>query len=585
MQLRQRVAHWFEDSPTYGRDRANLVSGFNIGIAGLLLNFTVLLLVMPLLMDPDDSTFRELSEKLEFGQLLALILLGGATAFATVLIPLRMVTVFWGPRAGRYFDQIVLSGISPLRFVIGKATSQNLFVALILFLLLPYFVLSLTLGGVDLVTFLAGLFVLWLYCIALALLTIWASLYFNELFAAVLVIWWAGWMCGLGCMPISPQPFILTPFPVLLQPVYASISELDGEVTRSLWPMLVACTAGITGVIGLSLIAIHLGPLYGIVRENSTFGEVVRPGDSQRKRWVRLRLHIQRPSEVAFFYENRSLLFLRNEGLLRWGFGFGALVLSAAVAYTLLIYEFAVPISRGQVNAWWTYEFHAFVLMIHGFSQAFAVMAFSHTKNTTFLRIPFVFGWKVQVSRLDTCAFVAFSLLSLAAAFLIPWWFDQWSAPRGMNLYSMQQMPWGRPVDFGTVAVEGQIAFFVAALAIYAWQRLVCLYAWMRGSAVLIVAALYFFGVCLMPLLIGAMALELRELRDIPIVTEWAPELMMMSPFVFVSTLFSEQVSPQFPADTSTVPFYLFHYVLLSLALIGIHRRSGKVRETYLTPP
>jgi hypothetical protein len=338
-------------------------------------------------------------------------------------------------------------------------------------------------------------------------------------------------------------------------------------------------------MIGLSLVAIHLGPLYGIVRENSTFGEVVRQGDSQRKRWVRLRLHIQRPSEVAFFYENRSPLFLRNEGLLRWGFGFFVLSLSAAVAYGLLVSAFAYPISRGNTGAWWSYEFHAFTLTIHGFSQALAVMAFSHTKNTTFLRIPFVFGWKVQVSRLDTIAFLLFSGLSLAAALLIPRWFDQWSAPRGVPLFSTQTPGGWKAIDFTRVAIEGQIVFFVAALAVYAWQRLLCLFAWMRFAAVLIVSALYFFGVCLMPLLIGAMLIEIRDLRDIPVLSDWAPELMMMSPMVLITSLFGEFVTNNFPADTSTAPFYLFHYALLSIALIGIHRRSGKVRGTYLTPP
>src|ERR1700744_151942 len=127
----RRFFSFFLDSPTYGRDRANLISGFSIGVAGLLLNGAVLLLVVPLLFAPEGG-FRNVTDNMEFGQLLAMILLGGATAFATLLIPLRLVTVFWEPRAGRYFDQIVLSGISPLRFVIGKAASQNLFLALIL---------------------------------------------------------------------------------------------------------------------------------------------------------------------------------------------------------------------------------------------------------------------------------------------------------------------------------------------------------------------------------------------------------------------------------------------------------------------
>ena len=184
----KRLVNFFRDSPTYGRDRATLISGFSIGTAGLLLNGAVLMLVLPLLLDPDDRDFRLLTENLEFGQLLALALLGGATAFATLLIPLRLLTVFWGPRVGRYFDQVVLSGITPLRFVIGKATSQNLFLGLVLFLLLPYLVLSLTLGGVNWQFFLAGLFLVWLYCMALALVTLWVSLYLNELLAALVVI-------------------------------------------------------------------------------------------------------------------------------------------------------------------------------------------------------------------------------------------------------------------------------------------------------------------------------------------------------------------------------------------------------------
>jgi hypothetical protein len=113
----------FQNSPTFGRDRANLISGITIGTTALALNGVILMMVLPLMLDPNDRDFRQLTENMEFGQLLGLILVGGATAFATVLIPMRLVTVFMAPRIGRYFDQIVLSGITPLRFLIGKATS------------------------------------------------------------------------------------------------------------------------------------------------------------------------------------------------------------------------------------------------------------------------------------------------------------------------------------------------------------------------------------------------------------------------------------------------------------------------------
>ena len=67
----------FQDSPTYGRDRANLFSGGTIGITALLLNGAVLVLVLPLMLDPDDHEFRQITQNLEFGQLLAMTLMGG----------------------------------------------------------------------------------------------------------------------------------------------------------------------------------------------------------------------------------------------------------------------------------------------------------------------------------------------------------------------------------------------------------------------------------------------------------------------------------------------------------------------------
>ena len=248
-----RVINLFRDSPTYGRDRANLISGFTIGTTALLLNAAVMMLVLPLMLDPDDRDFREITENVEFGQLLAMILLGGATAFATLLIPLRLVTVFWGPRIGRYFDQIVLSGISPLRFVIGKATSQNLFLGLIGFLLLPWLVLSLTLGGVDFSYFVSGLFLVWLYCMALALVTLWATLYLNELLAAFVVIGGAGFLGGLGCIPMPMQPFVVTPMPALIHPLYKSIPFFDGRIPPDFAPIFISCVASLSAIICVAI--------------------------------------------------------------------------------------------------------------------------------------------------------------------------------------------------------------------------------------------------------------------------------------------------------------------------------------------
>ncbi len=581
----RRMINSFRDSPTYGRDRATLISGLTVGTTALLLNGAVLMLVMPLMLDPDDRDFRTITENLEFGQLLALILLGGAAGFATVLIPLRIVTVFWGPRVGRYFDQVVLSGISPFRYVIGKATSQNLFLALILFLLLPYLVLSLTLGGVKLEFFLAGLFLVWLYCMLLAVVTLWISLYVNELIAAGLVISGAVTLSILGCIPFPVQPFVVTPFPALIHPVYSSIPFLTGSLQSDFFSVFISCALCMTALIGISLFAISLGPLYGIIRENSTFGEVVRAGDSKRKRWLRLRLHIQRPSELAFFYENRSQTFRRNEGLIRWGIGFGGLTLLAAgvYAYTLYIVKTFVA-NWGGTRQWWIYDFHVSYLTIHGIALALAIFLFSHAKNTTCQSLPFFRGKHIQVGRLDTWAFLLFLVISSAMCIGSPFWFEEYVAKLGGNTV----FPTGdfavpnRPVDFMRSAFEGTAVLSIAALALYAVHRYLCMRTWTRVASFLIVGVLYFFGVCLLPVFIAAMFLDMPELRRMQMLSEAAPWLGIVSPVMAIVYLFNE-LGPRFPRTVTLAPFYSVHAALIGLSVLGIRRRERKLREEYLS--
>ncbi|MDA1232070.1 MAG: hypothetical protein O2856_14950, partial [Planctomycetota bacterium] len=223
MNAMRRFFGLFQNSPTFGRDRANLISGFTIGTTALALNAAILSMVLPLMMDPNDHDFRMITQNIEFGQLLGLILMGGATAFATFLIPMRLGTVFMGPRIGRYFDQIVLSGISPMRFLIGKVTSQNLFLALTLFLLLPWFVLVLALGGLEGPVFLGNLILVWLYCMMLAMVMLWLSLHMNEILAMGILMLVASILCGFGCAPFPVQPFIVTPFPALMYSVYTAV--------------------------------------------------------------------------------------------------------------------------------------------------------------------------------------------------------------------------------------------------------------------------------------------------------------------------------------------------------------------------
>lgn len=590
MNLVHRILEFVQDSPTFGRDRATLVTGVSVGTIGLLLNGAILMLVLPLLLAADDQVVRTFTDNVEFGQLLAMILLGGAAAFATLLIPLRLAAVFWEPRINRYFDQIVLSGISPLRFVIGKAASQNLFLGLILFLLLPYLVICFTLGGVNLSYFAASLFLVWLYCMTLALVTLWLSQYLNELLAAVVVVTGATGLSIAGCYPMQFQPFVVTPFPALIHPLLKSVPGVNLAVSQDFFTVFVWCSCGMMVVISLSLVALYLGPLYGIIRENSTFGEVIRAGDTRRKRWFRVRLHIQRSSEVAFFYQNRSRFLLRHEGLLRWGLGFCGLLLVVSAGHLAAVCTSPIraPGFNQSTPPWMALQYHASFLSVHGLGLILAVLLFSHSKNTTFQRLSFFRGRQAQVSKLDTIAFLLFVVISSAMSMAMPFLYEQFVAgTHGISIFPVldSTVVRGRQIDFYRIPLEGSLVVSFAGLVIYAFQRRVCLMTWIRSTTFFAVTFLYYIFICLLPFIFALIAMEMPELRNLQMVKEIAPTVGMMSPIMVMVVLFNGELGPPFPNNLSTAPFYIIHTVLLVMALLGLRRGGHPLRDMYLTEP
>jgi hypothetical protein len=583
----RRFLSLFRNSPTYGRDQASLISGWNIGLAGLVLNGAVLLTLLPLMLDPNDPDWQMLTERMEFGQILALILLGGATAFATLLIPMRLAGVFMGPRIGRYFDQIVLSGITPLRFLIGKVTSQNLFLALMLFLLLPWFVLVLALGGLQWSTIIASLFLVWLYCMMLAVLMLWLSLYFNEVLAMLLVVGGGMFLCMLGCAPIPYQPFVLTPFPALLQGVYSASGMIEDEYFRSFSSVFTSCALAMLTVTVLALVSIAVGPLYGIIRDNSTFGEVVRAGDSKRKRRFRFRLHIQRPSELAFFYENRGDTFRRFEGLLRWGTGFILLLLPAALVWSVFISaigQFVKTTSAGGgIYGWFFAELMTACHVIHGITVLIAILLFSHARNTTYLRVPVIRGWKVSVSAMDSFCFVLVLLLSTGVTLGFPEWFrSSVVVPAGISdapaSYNYSRIT---IANFVLEGCKGTIVLSLAGATMYLMQRTLCLTMWMKSISFFLVSVLYGVLLCGLPLAWGVMTSEVYELREYQLLYRSGPSIAAASPATILGTLYEGR--PQtFPYDPPFAVFYVLHGGLILICVFLFRRLSRKLRLEYL---
>lgn len=575
------------DSPTYVRDRANLITGFTVGVAGLLLNGAILIFVFPFLLNSDNVGVQSMTDYIEFGQLVGFVMLVGVTMFATVLIPLRLVTVFWEPRTNRYFDQIVLSGISPFRYLIGKATSQNLFLALLLFLLIPYLALSLALGGVNLSFFVTCLFLVWLYCMELAVMTLWLSLYLNEFLAAIIVIIVAIILCSCGCAPMNFQPFVMTPFPAFFNPIYQSSPERFGIVTQDFWVVFGSCLACMTAIIAIACFGIGLGPLYGIIRENSMFGEVVRAGDTKRKRMMRLRYHIQRPSEIAFFYANRSRSFVRNEGFFRWTVSLLIFLLYIGICYWLLAASLArsMKFFTGGNGFYFATEARNMIMTIQAMGLALAAILFSHSKNSIYLRLPYIWGRRVEVARLDTIHFLICAIVSTVAAALFPFALEQYVlGPGGYSLYTGNGTSSnGVHVDYVRAMSEGTVVIAISGIVAYLFQRAVCQTTWMRMSATIIVGALYPLVIGGLPLLISMSILETTTAGRYPYLTSLAPWIVMASPFAVIGHLFEGQLGPPFPpSQASSIPFYAGH-LLMFLALLLLIRYNGKqLRKQYL---
>lgn len=583
----RRFLRQFHDSPTHERDRANLMSAFTVGATALILNAVILMMVAPLILAPDDRDFRDLTENIEFGQLLALILLGGATAFATILIPFRLASVFLGPRIGRYFDQIVLSGITPFRFVIGKATSQNLYLALIFLLLLPYLILSITLGGMDVTTFVAGVLLVWLYCMMLAVVTLWVSLYVNELLSAVFVVGVFAILSGIGCAPIPVQVFTVTPFPVLLQPVYASLPDMAPDMYNNYWALYGSSVLVMTSVGCLALFCIHIGPLFGIIVDNSTFGEVVRKGDSKRKRWFRLRHHIQRPSEIAFFYENRGTSLRTYEGLLRWGLGSLLIFGVSTLGFLGFVALMGFLIGQwGPPGRNWAAGFRGMILVIHGVGIVLAALLFSHARNTTFLRLPVIRKWRPEVARLDTICFLSFVAFSTSLAIATPHIFEHFVAvSQDTSIFYLEPdsaESWA-PLGLDQMSIEGAVILSISGLTIYCLLRFLALTTWLKSLAFALAAILYLGFMTLLPFLPALLTQEVIELRRIQFLKEFTPQLAMASPAASVVRLFSP-LGPGFPGHPSSLPFYISHAVLIGILLLAIRRSSRSLRSSYLSP-
>ncbi len=500
--LRNFGAHvWrMSDSPSLTRDLFSLLSAWRVGFWFLVMNVSIMLVASSTIYAAamgNDGILQGVAQVLGLGQYASCMLLVTLGGILTLLVPLRTSGIFEGVRWARYFDQVVISGISPERYFAGKVASINLFFALVLIASAPYAIFTLNLSGSSGLYVLKGMAALWLYANLLCLVTLAFSVFFHEIASVIVTILFFGFLYGLGVAPIPPLLGMFTPAHLIMEPFWDAMIVMQsggpgwdinfitigsgGDATRI--GNATVFLVGSLSVCAWAMMGLLLGPVRSIIRVNSTFGEVVMPDDAKRKRLFRRRFTLRRRSELAFFFENRSPWFTRWELLLRYGALFFSLLFLSLIAFVVLHYFAASSLDVAQ------FSILNLVILGVGLILASGVFCSDRATEHAVLRAG---GYSCEAGQADTVAFFWFAACTTAMAVLGPVLHD-WIA--GTGVWFRLSWRWDNAqeaLEFRE-RVPGIIPLIMAMAAeFYAAVRLRSMSVWSRTGALLLVAILLF---------------------------------------------------------------------------------------------
>lgn len=252
-------------------------------------------------------------------------------------------------------------------------------------------------------------------------------------------------------------------------------------------------------------------------------------------------------------------------------------MLLIGTATSLLLYLVYVPKAPGGYS-FWRETVAVTCFMIHGSTLVLAAYLFSHTKNSTCLKMPVLAGRRLEVGWLDAICFLSFvvvsTVVSVGTAFLI----EHFHVPIGQTLFTVVS-----GVDYLRAIIEGSLVLSVAGLLIYSIHRWISLSTWTKTVSFFLTAVFYVLVVCLLPFIPAVLFVEAREYFTFPF-AEWTPTLAIISPFTVMGYLF-DGIGRRFPKNVSTAPFYIFHVALIFAVTWSIRRRGKTLRQSYPVTP
>ncbi len=322
MSVFQSIRNRVINNPILGRQLATHFTGGRLGwvffllTGGLTLTHGILFAYFAQeLSSSDTGATREIAFFYHFAVIMAFIIL---------FLPIKVCGFIEGPRASRSFDQIVVTGASPLLFFLGACLSGNLYQLVLYLITLPFAVSINLFLEVDFITILSGYFHLFLYGNVIMALTCAMSIPFREWVAVPMTIiglflwnilsviidrdWVIFWRPHIAeFVPIRLLSRIGDPFESEFGNYYQRLQPYLNDdpvffswaIPLSIYPYLAWGT-----IILVSLLIIVLGPKLDFGPGLNVFGAVTFKGDRRKRSFRKARWGLVRKVEVAFFYEN-----------------------------------------------------------------------------------------------------------------------------------------------------------------------------------------------------------------------------------------------------------------------------------------
>jgi hypothetical protein len=396
-------ALFFFDNPSFGRALRYTFAEKRLGRA-VFMNALALVVALGVVQDLfTRGGFGLISEKLSFGRAAFMTIAVVETLVVSILGPLSFTHIFNAERREDCFDQVVASGCSPVRILLGRYAAVLVFLTVVVGSALPFFVLAaVVLRGAsvgDVASF-YGVLALYGSCIAAMTMATCVAvedaafpIVLSGLFA--LVVGFAGFSPHVPPAGGAWSPFrhiIVDLAPVARQIGYGEMLP-PALYGYTLPTAPVSCVIYVLGTL-LALAYTCVGPDLELSEGLDSFASVTMKRGSEASRGRRgLPATLLRTVQLRFFYENLGARLRALGPMLRLGSTASLFVISHVLTLGSL-WPRSVPHAFSDLKEKTTNPYLAFTAI----SVGLIGLASSGSRAAVLARVPVlsIFGWKIS---------------------------------------------------------------------------------------------------------------------------------------------------------------------------------------------